>query len=106
MVNTSTISFAKPQQKLSSADWHGIWLKKLEQACAADDLKEKTNHAEEIFAESIAAAIQFFYLNVLKFRMPVDTLSGGSGEPATNGMIFAFVFLRYNRLEALTLREF
>jgi site-specific recombinase XerD len=42
MVNTSTISFAKPQQKLSSADWHGIWLKKLEQACAADDLKETT----------------------------------------------------------------
>jgi site-specific recombinase XerD len=42
MVNTSTISFGKPQQKLSSADWHGIWLKKLEQACAADDLKETT----------------------------------------------------------------
>lgn len=42
MVNTSTISFTKPQQKLSSADWHGIWLKKLEQACATDDLKETT----------------------------------------------------------------
>ena len=42
MVNISTISFAKPQQKLSSADWHGIWLKKLEQACAAVELKETT----------------------------------------------------------------
>jgi integrase/recombinase XerD len=42
MVNTSTISFAKPRQKLSSADWHGIWLKKLEQACVAEELKETT----------------------------------------------------------------
>jgi hypothetical protein len=99
MTITPSIPFGKQKQDLSSAEWHGIWLKKLEQACAVDDLKETTtkgfsdfinrylslhtchpkrNKKSEKQAKFCRDALVFFYENVIPSKKHIEVIKWGS----------------------------
>jgi integrase/recombinase XerD len=79
MPRTNTI-FAKHSLRPTKEQWRDIWLKKLDRACEAAKFKPKATEGFEARKYSprtvnlVTAAIQFFYLNVLKSRLPVEYL--------------------------------